>query len=331
MIGCQEPVVTAPPIRPVYTYTVPAAEAEILRSFSGQLYAAQGTELAFEVGGRIVELVATQGSRYEKGDVLARIDNADFLTRQNDAEASFAQATQELRRVQRLYESDNASQSELDASVAKQISNRANFELAKKQTDNAVLKMPYAGVIADVEIDVQQVVTAGQTVFRVQGEGPMEFEFGVPSNVITQIEPDLEIALTIPDAGGASIPAIVLKVAPSSEQNTTFMITAILEASNSALRQGMDGEAMVTLESHTGPRLRVPLTCVIGAVGGQAYVWLISNGDSGTATVSRRTVEVGALLAEGHVEVLSGLRANEQILSRGVHTVEEGMRVRLQD
>ena len=331
MVGCSDEVINEAAVRPAYTYTVPTAQSEVERSFSGQLYASQGAALSFEVGGRVVKLIAAQGGRFEAGDTLAQLDNTDFLTRQNDAEGLLVQATQELRRVQRLFESENASQSDLDSSVAKESSNRANFDLAKQQTDNSTLKMPYTGIISSVEVDVQQVLSAGQTVFSVQGEGPMEFEFGVPSNLIAQIEPGLSLSVTISDEGGRRLPATVKKVAPSSAQNTTYMVTAVLDEADRALRDGMDGEAIISLPNAAGPHLSVPLPAVLGASGGKSFVWLVTPNASGTATLSRQSVAVGALLAEGQVEVLNGLAAGEQILSRGVHRAEEGMRVRLQD
>jgi RND family efflux transporter MFP subunit len=330
-VACDQPVEVETPVRPVYTYTVPTPQAELERRFSGQLSASQGVELSFEVSGRVVELNAAQGRRFEKGAVLARVDETDFLTRLNDAKAVHVQATQELRRVQRLFETDNASQSQLDSAISKAKSSRASSDLAKKQFDLCTLEMPYAGVIASVEIDAQQVVSAGQAAIRIQGEGPMEFKFGVPSNVVAQVEAGREVQVLISDAGLGGFPAKVKKVAPSSEQNTTYMVTAVLMRADSRLREGMDGEAVLNLPNANGVYISVPLSCVLGSAGDQRYVWIVTpDASRGTATVSRRQIGLGALLAGGHVAVLDGLSAGEQVLSRGVHRVEEGMLVRIQ-
>lgn len=329
--ACDQPVEVETPVRPVYTYTVPPIKGALQRSFSGQLSASQGVALAFEVGGRVVELTAAQGRRFEAGAVLARVDETDFLTRLNDAKAVHAQATQELRRVQRLFETDNASQSQLDAALSKSQSSRASLDLATKQFELCTLKMPYAGVIAAVEIDAQQVVSAGQAAIRIQGEGPMEFQFGVPSNVVAQVEAGRELQVLISDAGLGEFPAKVKKVAPVSEQNTTYKVTAVLTRADPRLRSGMDGEAVLDLPNARGAYLSVPLSCVLGGVDDQRSVWIVTADASGaTATVARRPVALGALLADGHVAVLDGLSAGEQVLSRGVHHVEAGMRVRIQ-
>ena len=310
---------------------MPLAQGALERRFSGQLSAAQGAQLAFEVGGRVVELIAVQGRRFEAGAVLARVDATDFTTRLEDAKAVHTQATQELRRVQRLFETDNASQSQLDAVLSQTQSSRASLDLASQQFDLCTLKMPYDGVVSAVEIDAQQVVGAGQAAIRIQGEGPMEFQFGVPSDVVAQVAAGRDLQVLIADAGLGGLPAKVKKVAPSSEQNTTYRVTAVLTRVDPDLREGMDGEAVLDLPNAAGAYLSVPLSCVLGGVNEQRSVWIVQPEAGGaTATLARRPVVLGALLADGHVAVLDGLSAGEQVLSRGVHHVEAGMRVRLQ-
>ncbi len=73
-------------------------------------------------------------------------------------------------------------------------------------------------------------------------------------------------------------------------------------------------------------RLTVPSTAIFeDTVTGQVSVWIV---DQGTMKVSRRTVEIGRIVADDMVEVTGGLEPGEMIATAGVHHLREGMRVK---
>lgn len=330
MVGCEKPVEVVTKPRPVYTVTVEAPLTTIERSFSGQLVASDGVDISFEVSGRVIEVMAKQGQRYETGAVLARLDSRDYQSRLQEAQAGLTLAAQDLSRLKRLFESGNSSQSQLDSAMSKERSAQANFDLAKKQLDNTTLTMPYAGVIASVDIETQQVVSQGQSVIAIQGTGPMEFEFGVPGEVVPVLEPGRPMTVTTGNGVKQNHPAKLLEISPRIEENTTYLVTALLDKVEPSLREGMDGEAVLNLPNPTGEYITLPLTCVVGGVGNESYVWVVNPSEgASTMTVSRRPVTLGKLLKEGQVAILEGLQPGEIVVSRGVHQVEAGMEVSL--
>lgn len=330
MVGCEKQVEVTTKPRPVYTVTTEAPQATIERSFSGQFVASDGADIAFEVSGRVIEVMAKQGQRYDAGAVLARLDSRDYQSRLVEAQAGLTLAKQELSRLKRLFESGNSSQSQLDSAMSKERSASANFDLAKQQLDHSTLKMPYAGVIASVDIDVQQVVSQGQTVISIQGTGPMEFEFGVPADVIPLLEPGQPMKVRAGNGAKKNYPAKLLKISPRIEENTTYLITAVLDNVEPSLREGMDGEAVLNLPAPTGAFISVPLTCVVSKAGSETYVWVVQSAEGVLPmTVSRRVVTLGPLLKEGQVAIVEGLAPGEVVVSRGVHQVEDGMAVSL--
>ena len=169
--GCGKQAAVEPPApRPVVTHTVVDGRGERVRHFSGQLSAAEGAPLSFEVSGRGIAVSARAGTRYSTGAVLAEIDSADYVNQFNDAEAKNIKAEQEVRRMQLLFESRNASQSQLEAAVAQAASAGANYNLARKALESRKLTMPYDGVIGSVDVEAQQVISSGQTVMSIQGD-----------------------------------------------------------------------------------------------------------------------------------------------------------------
>jgi len=318
------------PPRPVVTYTVEEPAESLVRSFSGQVSASVGVGLSFQVGGRVIEINALEGKQYEKDYILARIDDSDFQSRLADAEASLTQAVQELRRVQSLFVSGNASQSQMDSAIAREKSARANYDLAQRQVENCNLKMPYAGVIGTVDIDEQETVSPGETVMSIQGEEPMQFEFGVPVEVISEISAGSEIRVRIPNSSIGTYLATITQISPRSSQNTTYPVKTVFNQTDPSLFEGMSGEALIRFPNPEGAFYSAPLTAVMGGPDEKQYVWVVNAiENTDLANLHRKEVKTGRLLANGNIAIVEGVTAGDALVSRGVHKVEEAMVVRL--
>jgi multidrug efflux pump subunit AcrA (membrane-fusion protein) len=71
-----------------------------------------------------------------------------------------------------------------------------------------------------------------------------------------------------------------------------------------------------------GPRIRLPSGAILRD-GGNAYVWVVSDG-----RVERRAVTVGAE-SEGSVEVRAGVNSGDELVSPIVQGLEDGGKVKL--
>ncbi len=328
LVACEPPPIEPAPPRLVITHEVAPPSPKIVRSFSGVTSAADSAELGFEVGGRIIELIAVRGRRYEKDAELARLDVSTYRSDLTRAEAESTRAEQELKRVQQLFERGNASKAQLDSAIATQSSAAAALRTAKKRVDDGVLTMPYPGFVAEVLRERQEVVTAGTPVLRVQGEGQMEMEIGVPRDVVGLLKIGDSAEVRLGGDNGEVYAAAVFKIATRASADTTYAITLSLKSDDEDLRAGLDGEATIELPNPEGPTTAVPSVCVVGAPDGERYVWVLEPTGAGTGTLSKRIITTGELRSGGRVEIRSGLEPGTRIVSRGVHRVEPGMTVR---
>lgn len=319
-----EPPVAKP--RPVFYITIDKPEATASRSFSGVLSPAQGASISFEVGGRVTEVLAKTGERYEKGAILAKIDPRDYQSELNSAAAAKTEAKSAESRTRLLWENKNASQAELDTAIAALRNAEAAHETSAKKVADCNLRMPYAGVIASKSLDAQSVVSAGEAVMELEGEGGMEFLIGIPAADIAQIKRDMTAQLTLGSLPGKTFTTSVLTIASQPSANSTYPVNMAVESNGDlAVRAGMDGEATLTLPKAGGATLSVPVECVVGKPPGDQFVWLISDGEGLAHTVSRKAVKAGNLTGEGRIEVLGdALSPGQKIVSRGVHRLTEG-------
>ena len=328
-IGCA-PELPAPERLPplVITHEVAPPSPTIERRFSGVTSAADSAELGFEVGGRIIEVEAIRGRRYDKGAALARLDVSTYQTDLARAQAEATRTEQDLKRVQQLFERGSSSKAQLDSAIAAQRSTAAALKNAVKRVGDGVLTMPYPGFVSEVLRERQEVVSAGTPVVRIQGEGDMEMEIGVPGDVVNSIDLGHPARVRIGRALDKEFAAKVLKVATQASEDTTYAITLSLVTEDDAVRVGLDGEATLELPNPSGATISIPAVCLVGAPDGKRFVWWLETLEDGTGRAVRRSVETGNLRPEGFVEIRTGLRGGDRIISRGVHRIEDGLRVR---
>ncbi|MEM1297214.1 MAG: efflux RND transporter periplasmic adaptor subunit [Verrucomicrobiota bacterium] len=323
---------TYPP-RPVRTLLVAKPTTMIERRFSGQVQTSEGAGLAFESGGRVTKVLAKEGTRYQTGDLLAQVDESNYRSELLSARANLTNAQQELRRSQSLFETGNSSQSSLDAALANEVAARSSYELTEKALNDTKLLMPYDGVIGSVSVEPQQVVAAGQEVMTIQGEAGKEFEVGVPAEEVGKLTTGMEVKIRLGAIPELEIPASIIEISPQVSQNATYPVIFQLQADagkDPNIKAGMDGESILSLPNPLGSAIRIPSECVAASSDGTTHVWVVTPIEgTKTATVMKQVVKTGALGPDGTIEVLEGLKPNERIVTRGLHSLDENMTVGL--
>ena len=329
-VGCNKVVPPEPmPLRPVHTLRVAAPQADVSRTFSGQVTASESSVVAFQVSGRVIDLPAKAGQSYAEGAVLAQLDASDYQTQLGDAQARMSAAKNTLRRTQGLFENENASKGDLDSAMSAERSARAAVELAQKGVNDCTLVMPYDGVIGRVDINAQETISAGQSVMSILSNGgSLEFNIGVPADLVDQISTGMAGSVAVRAIQGEPIGASVSEIGGQPGSNTTYPVTLSFASDHAGIREGMDGEAILSLPNPAGSVMTVPLSCVAALPGDTAYVYkVVVASDGASAVVERQEVETGGVREDGLVEIIEGLSEGDLIVSRGVHRLEPGTKV----
>ncbi len=337
--GNEEPLV-----RPVRTALVRSSASEQVRSFTGSTQAGAEIALSFKVPGTVTRLPVRVGDFVEKGQLIAELDPSDYELREGQARASRALRLAEKRnleaqydRVRALYENNNASRTELDAARAHAESadsmleaTSKTLELATKQLSYTRLKAPVAGLISEVVGDENENVAAGQTaVVLASGDLP-EVKVAIPGLLISQVERGDRVMVRLPTVKGPLLPATVIEVGVSAALGrTTFPVTAELHENHPGIRPGMAAEVEFRFAGDGEGRLLVP-TLAVGEDRKGRFVFIFEAGKDGDGAARRRAVEIATVSSEG-IEVLSGIREGERVITAGVRRIQDGLRVRLLD
>lgn len=128
------------PPTPVTVVTVKAQTVTVTSTLPGRVVASGVAEVRPQVNGIIVERRFEEGSAVKEGDVLYRIDpatyNAQVVAAEaaiNQAQVSLDSANRDLKRMERLRESNFASEQSLDNAITARDTANAALQVAKAQ------------------------------------------------------------------------------------------------------------------------------------------------------------------------------------------------------
>jgi RND family efflux transporter MFP subunit len=343
--GCAEQAPPPEPLRPVRTQQVFSTGVERVRSFSAIARAGQESRLSFKVPGTVAELDVNVGNRVRAGQVLARLDPQDYQLLVEDTRASLARVRAEARnaeanyaRMRDLYENNNASLNDLDAARAGYESASAALESAEKKLEQAELQLSYtqleaptAGAISSVPVEVNENVQPGQTVAVLTAGSRPEVEVGIPEVFISRIREGQPVEVTFDALGGRRFPAKLTEVGVAATGlATTFPVKARLDQDEPEVRPGMAAEVHFRFTGEgLNDRLVVPAFAV-GEDRGGRFVFVVDAIGDGVGRARRREVTVGALTAQGELEILEGLVDGDTVITAGVSRIQDGLEVRLE-
>lgn len=205
--------VAATAAAPAMLAAVPAQVASVQgrSGFDGVVEAVRQTVVAAQVSGAVVELAVKAGDRVQAGQLLLRIDarTADQSAAASDAQvlaarAALEVATREYGRQQQLYQQKYISQAALEraesefkatrAQVAAQV---AQAGAARTQTGLHTVRAPYAGVVAEVPVQLGDMALPGRALLTLYDPSALRVTAAVPQSVA------LGTASTVPATGVA--------------------------------------------------------------------------------------------------------------------------------
>ncbi len=316
-------------IRPIRAVKVLDTEALQGRAFPCRAEAVEEVNAAFEVPGRLIERPVRVGSEVEAGQLLARLDPADFENELAQARAR-ADRAQSLRdRMARARQSGAVAEQDLTDAQAELDGANAEVAIRAKALDDTQLRAPFEGLIASTYVENFQNVQAKQPVVRLLDISSIECVVSLPENLISLVAYAQDIQVTFDAFPQVAIPAAISEIGrEASETTRTFPITLVMDQPEEVeILPGMAGRARgrVALPADpAGSGYDVPLNAIFSDDGQRNLVWVI---DEASLTASKREVE--KLSASRGGMRVRGVEAGEWIATTAVHVLREGQKVRV--
>ncbi|MEM1142874.1 MAG: efflux RND transporter periplasmic adaptor subunit [Pseudomonadota bacterium] len=324
-------------VRPVRMVTIGQVAGDGALELPGSVHAERETELAFEVGGRIIELLVEDGTVVTSEQTLARLDPRDYLNARDSARASRNSARATYERYLEASRSNAVTQQDVDTAKRDLEVADADLKIAEKALEETALRAPFAGRIAAKLVSDFENVQAKQGVFILHDESSLEIHVAVAERDWARGSRDLSVdevtALLQPRVEVSALPGRLYPARAKTFATAVDPVTRTYEATfgfdppaGNSVSPGMTAKLYINPENLTesaASTLNVPAAAVFTPSDGEASVWTVDS----DGRVSRQRITLGPLVS-GQLSVTAGLRPGSRIAVTGVHTLVEGQRVR---
>jgi RND family efflux transporter MFP subunit len=336
---------------------------------NGYVVARTKASVSAKTAGRLAFLGVSEGSYVHRGEVIARLDNADFQAAVAQAQANVAtadasvieatadrdQSARDAARIREIRTRNPNLMSEQDletatsraaganarynAAVARKRSAEAALRLAQASNENTVIRAPFTGTVLRKDAEVGEVVApsvgGGLTrgaVVTMADLSTLEVEVDVNEAYISRIANGRPARITLDAYPDTTFRGEVRQVVPTADrQRATVQVKVSILDRDPRILPEM-GAKVDFLEAEQ-PR-------AAGAAPARASIRVPSaalRSDGGASYVwlvregrlTKRPVTPGPV-SGGFLEIRSGLSGGEQLLVGGVDAPAEGMKVKTQ-
>ena len=268
-----------------------------------------------QTSGRVSKIYYDVNDYVKKGAVLLRLRDKEQRARLNAAQAEFAQAESEYRRVTELFKKKLVAKSVLDKAESRFKSSRARLDQAGEKLERTIVRAPYSGIVVKRHIEEGETARPGVPLFTGLSLEKLRVAVNLPQDMINVVR-KLKQARVISTLYGTAetINARSMTISPYADASShSFLVRVNLPTGDHGLYPGMAVKVAFT----TGKvrKLMVPSVAVSHRSEVAAVYVMDEKGK-----LSMRQVRIGQRI-NNRTEILSGLSENEQVALDPVRAV----------
>lgn len=302
-------------------------DLSLTTGLTGTVEAADVVYIYAKASGDVTAVHVKAGDMVEQGQVLCEIDTEQVDAAKNSmdsARVKLDEAQSNLSRMQILYDGGDLSDQEYEQYVNSLRSAQLQYESAKltyeRQVEYSSITAPISGRIETMDVEVYDRVSQSTQLCVIAGEGQSRLTFYVTQRMVDNLREGDALEII---ANGKSYEGTISEISNMVDSQTgLFKVKADMPGRDEVAIGSTVRLNLVTERAEDA--MLVPVNAVYYS-GGDGYVYLYEDG------IARMTpVEVG-LYDSDYAEILSGLSAEDVVVSTWSSNLYEGAKIRLYD
>ena len=266
-------------------------------------------------GGVLTQLI-DEGAVVTKGELLARLEDADLLSTVDELDAKVRYARAQYTRTQDLVRRGFLARTELDKTHSDLDATTAALKRAQAQRGFLTLNAPAAGLVIRRDGEIGQFIAPGQAVLVLACCAPLRVTANVDEEDIGRLRVGQSVVLSSDAIPGRSFDGQVSEVTPKGDPVARTYRVRISLATPDEFHIGMNVDANIIVGKHEDVLL-VPSAAI-----SDSGVWVLVGG-----RLHRLPVQIGIAGTE-HTEILTGLDARAMIVTGSPEGLRENRRAR---
>jgi membrane fusion protein, multidrug efflux system len=283
----------------------------------GTALANESVQIVSNTNDYLIELHINEGKTIEKGQLIAQLNDVEERARVAELSASLVDQKRQLERVKNLAKTQATAQSLLDEQQTRVNTTQAQLDAVKARLNEMTIRAPFTGVLGLRQVSEGAYLTAGTVLTTLDDLSKIRLEFSVAEYYLAQLQPGMTVhASNVAYPGSVftgQIKAIDTRLDPVTR---SVKVHALISNDEMKLRPGMLLNVSVTLAEvqalQVSEKALVPLQ-------NKQYVFVVNQDN----TVTQTEVQIGQRMP-GLVEVVSGLKAGDQIVIEGTTKIRSG-------
>lgn len=294
------------------------------------LTAVQGVDVTPQIAGNVTAIHFHSGQYVQAGTLLVQIDNSNQLAKLASDQAQLRLAATNLHRTQELIATKAASQSQLDSAQARYQTDLAAIKDIHATLNKLAIRAPFRGYLGIRQVNVGQYLTPGTNIVDLQSWSPLYANFTLPQSDLQSIQVGTPIQLQTDALPGQTFSGKVTALGSAINSSTRQIeVQATINNSKNRLRPGLFGELTVVRNTNESV-LAIPVSAIsYNTFGDYVYVIKKEKKDGKTSDVARQQVIKPGKQRDGLVDVLSGLKEGDMVVTAGQVKLVNGSLVKI--
>ena len=355
LAGCRssEPAAAAaePERAPIAVAVAPVVgnDVPVIIDATGSFAAAESSDVAPEVSGRVDATPIDVGSLVKKGDVLVRLHGVDASLKLDEAQAAVqrAEANVALAESQNTLAQTTAERyanllatGDVSRTVAEQartqaetnqqtvLTSRASLSeaqaalaLAQKALGDVDVRAPFPGFISARKVSVGEYVQPMNPVVTLVEIDPLRLQLSIPGVQAGHVAVGLTVSATVDAFPGRRFTGALTEISPSIDpQSRAFVAEARVANPDATLKPGMFAVATID-QGRTERAFFVPRAAVVEDVNTDSFRVFVIDAQS---RAHLRVVQLAARSPADPARLMQGVAENERVATTNLADLYDG-------
>ncbi len=286
----------------------------------GTVQAVEQAEIAAKMTGNIITLPVDLGSKVQAGDLLVELAAGEVSAQVQQAKAQLEQAKRNFTREENLLRKNAATPQMVKSLRDSTKIAEAAYKEALIMLNYARITAPFSGIITRKMANIGDLAVPGKPLLYMEQGNNLQVLTDIPEALILHITKGDSLSISVPSVQ-LTITGVVAEVSPITDPSSRSTPIKLRIAPDQRLRSGQF--ARISLATEQAETLIVPAEAV-QSIGQIERVFVVQDGKA-----QLRLVRSGTKSA-GHIEILSGLSANETVITEGNRTLLDGQPIAIQ-
>jgi len=272
---------------------------------------------------KIAAIYFKGGQVVKKGYLLVTLDKNQEEAQLRASQALTEQRQSAYNRAKGLSGNSALPRSTLQTRLAELKQSQAETEAIKASLESYEIKAPFDGVLGLREVSVGTLVQPADIITTIDDLTQMKVDFDVPSVFLTALKPNLPIEGQIEAFGDKKFRGVIKTINTQIDPVTrTVKVRGILPNEDGSLKPGL--LMSIKLSKNIRQSLLIPEEALIKKAN-ENYVFKVYKEDE--KTIARQIkVNIGSR-QPGVIEVLSGLKESDKIVTHGQTKIRDGAEI----